>query len=75
MSRKNYCTGMLCRVCSGVFGLFLLGLGLYVLVSEQLVSGVLHYGFSLVLLVLGGNALYSAWQGKDAWLIKIGPLP
>ncbi|MGD9563030.1 MAG: hypothetical protein AB7F88_09270 [Pyrinomonadaceae bacterium] len=52
---------------------FLLGAGVYLLVSE-VISDVYRYLGGVVLCVLGGNAAYGALVGKRPWISKIGPL-
>ena len=62
------------RTVTGVLGLFLLGLGVYVLMWPA-ASGLLAKAAGVVLVLLGGNAVLAAWHGKRAWLARIGPLP
>lgn len=58
---------------SGLLAHFLLGAGVYLLVSE-VISDVYRYLGGVVLCVLGGNAAYGALVGKRPWISKIGPL-
>jgi hypothetical protein len=62
------------RSFSVVFGVFLVGVGVYV----ALLGGVPWYGSALaaiVLIALGGNLVYSAVRSRRSWLSRIGPLP
>jgi hypothetical protein len=62
------------RMLAAAFGLFLLGVGGYVLAfSEAAVLWRLIGGGLLA--VLGGNLLYAAYKDKPSWLSKVGPLP
>ncbi|MFV0371025.1 MAG: hypothetical protein ACK5JI_05210 [Azonexus sp.] len=63
------------QILLGAFGLFLLGVGLYALFFSNAEAGWLKYPFSLVLIVLGNNALYAAKRNTRAWLSRIGPCP
>ena len=62
------------RLFSGVFGLFLLGVGIYV-VFFGVVEPLLRIGAGLLIALLGANAVWSAIQAKASWLSKVGPLP
>jgi len=62
------------RVFSAVFGLFLLGVGVYALLfSDVPILGRIAAGLALAL--FGGNMIYAAYQSKRSWLSRIGPLP
>lgn len=62
------------RIFSVLFGLFLCGVGIYVLLFShdstlwQLIGGML-------LALFGSNMLYAAYRNKQSWLSRIGPLP
>lgn len=62
------------RIFSVLFGLFLFGIGIYVLLFSydstlwQLIGGML-------LALFGSNMLYAAYRNKQSWLSRIGPLP
>ena len=57
-----------------VFGLFLLGIGIYAVLLAQ-TSPAWRYIGGGVLLALGSNAVYGGLTGKRPWISKIGPLP
>lgn len=61
------------RIFGTVFGFFLLGIGVYALLAGTPVDWRSVGG--IVLVVLGGNALYASCVGKPSWLSRIGPLP
>jgi cytochrome c biogenesis protein CcdA len=62
------------RLFAFVFGLFLVGVGLYALLFSQ-TSMAWRVGGGAALILLGGNMLQSSWKGKPSWLSRIGPLP
>lgn len=62
------------RIFSAVFGLFLLGIGLYVLVLGEAPAAWRYIG-GAVLAILGGNLLYASGTGRRSWLSRVGPLP
>ena len=61
------------RVFGAVFGLLLLGIGVYVLLAGTPGGWRILGGVGLVL--LGGNALYASCAARPSWLSRIGPLP
>lgn len=62
------------RIFSAVFGLLLLGIGLYALVLGE-TPAAWRFGGGGVLVALSGNMVYASCKGKPSWLSKIGPLP
>lgn len=62
------------RVFAAVFGLFLLGIGLYVLVLGE-APAAWRYTGGAVLAALGANLLYASGTGRRSWLSRVGPLP
>ena len=62
------------RIFSAAFGLFLLGIGLYVLVLGETAAPWRFIGGAVVA-VVGGNMVYASCTGKRSWLSKVGPLP
>ncbi len=62
------------RAFSAVFGLFLLGVGIYALLFSP--APVLwRLGGGAVLALLGGNLIHAALRCRPSWLSRIGPLP
>jgi len=57
-----------------VFGIFLAGVGVYVLLFSHAPTPW-RAGGGVVLALLGGNMLYAAYCDKPSWLSRIGPLP
>ena len=62
------------RTFVGVFGFFLLCVGIYAVLLGE-VSPAWRYLGGGVLCALGANAVYGAITGKRPWISKIGPLP
>ena len=66
--------GPIYRILSGLFGLILVFLGLYVSFGLGQLDALRFVG-AVVLVLLGGNMAYSASLGRELWISKIGPLP
>ena len=62
------------RVFSAVFGSFLLGVGIYILLFVE-APAVWRISGGVVLSLFGGNMLYAAACQKASWLSRVGPLP
>jgi small neutral amino acid transporter SnatA (MarC family) len=62
------------RLATGLFGLFLVGVGFFVLLRAT-TPAVIRVTGGLVLVVLGGNMVLSSCRGKESWLSRLGPLP
>lgn len=62
------------RIFAVVFGLFLLGTGLYLLMLAETTDAWGFIGIA-VLVALGGNLLYATYKAKPSWLSRLGPLP
>jgi uncharacterized membrane protein HdeD (DUF308 family) len=62
------------RWATGLFGLFLVGVGFFVLLRAT-TTAVIRVSSGLVLVVLGGNMVLSSCRGKESWLSRLGPLP
>jgi len=62
------------RLLTAGFGLFLTGVGLYAIFFADTATAVRFAGGS-VLVLAGGNMVYSACKAKQPWLSKLGPLP
>ena len=62
------------RWATGLFGLFLVGVGVFVLLRATTTAAVRVTG-GLVLVLLGGNMVLSSYRGKESWLSRLGPLP
>lgn len=67
-SRSTY------RLATGLFGLFLVGVGVFVLLRAP-TSAAIRVSGGLVLVLLGGNMVLSSYLGKESWLSRLGPLP
>lgn len=67
-SRSTY------RFATGLFGLFLVGVGIFVLLRAT-TTAIVRVSGGLVLVLLGGNMVLCAYRGKESWLSRLGPLP
>ncbi len=62
------------RMFSAVFGVLLLGVGILALAQDHL-PFVWRLAGGLLLVLLGGNSVLSAYRGKASWLSRLGPSP
>jgi len=62
------------RILAGCFGLFLIGVGFYVLFFAH-ASNILRFVAGSALILFGCNKVVSAYTARESWLSKIGPLP
>ena len=62
------------RWATGLFGLFLVGVGFFVLLRAT-TTAVIRVSSGLALVLLGGNMVLSAYRGDESWLSRLGPLP
>lgn len=69
---NRYFSGSIYRILSGLFGLFLTGLGMYV-VFFGVVSPLARISVGLLIALLGADAVWSAIQSKQSWLAKLAP--
>lgn len=67
-ARKMY------RLLTAAFGLLLIGVGVYALIFAGTSTVVRLVGGSALVLA-GYNMVSSAYQAKESWLSKLGPLP
>jgi small neutral amino acid transporter SnatA (MarC family) len=71
---RPYYARSIYRLASGLFGLFLVGVGVFVLMRATTTAAIRVSG-GLVLVLLGGNMVLSSCRGKESWLSRLGPLP
>ena len=69
---NRYFSGTIYRVLSGLFGLFLIGVGTYT-IFFGVVGFFARVSLGLVITVLGAETLWSSVQSKQSWLAKLGP--
>jgi hypothetical protein len=62
------------RLATGLLGLFLVGVGLFVLLRAT-TSAAIRVSGGLVFVLLGGNMALSSYRGRESWLSRLGPLP
>lgn len=68
----RYFSGSIYRVLSGLFGLFLAVLGVYV-VFFGVVDLFIRIGAGLLIATLGAETVWSAVRSRQSWLAKISP--
>ena len=69
---NRYFSGSVYRVLSGLFGLFLTGVGIYV-VFFGVVGLLVNIGAGVIIAILGAETVWSAIQSKQSWLAKLAP--
>ncbi len=69
---NRYFSGSIYRILSGLLGLFLTGLGVYV-VFFGVVGPLARISVGLLIALLGADAVWSAIQSKQSWLAKLAP--
>lgn len=69
---NRYFSGRIYRVLSGLFGIFLTVVGVYV-VFFGVVEPLLRIVIGLVIALLGAETVWAAIQSKQSWLAKLGP--
>jgi hypothetical protein len=69
---NRYFSGPIYRILSGLFGVFLVALGIGV-IFFGVVSLPIRIGAGLLITLLGAETLWSAIQAKQSWLAKLGP--
>ena len=69
---NQYYGGPVYRIFTLVLGLFLTGIGIYV-VFFGVVNPLIRVALGLVIALAGVNAVWAAIQSKASWLAKLGP--
>jgi hypothetical protein len=69
---SRYFSGPVYRILSGLFGIFLVAVGIGV-IFFGVVSLPIRIGAGLLITLLGAETLWSAIQAKQSWLAKLGP--
>lgn len=70
---NRYYRGRIYRVLSGLFGVFLVAVGIYVMFFG-VVGVLMRISVGLLITLLGVDAVWSAMRSKQAWIIQLGPL-
>ncbi len=65
--------GRIYRVLSGMFGLFLMGVGIYI-VFYGVVDPLIRIGAGLVIVLFGAETVWAANRSRQSWLSKLGPV-
>lgn len=72
--RKPFYTGTFYRLFSAALGLLLAATGVWAMLFSE--APVLpRAAIGAAFLLLGGNLLLAAYQARESWLSRIGPLP
>ena len=71
---NRYFSSGLYRVLSAIFGLFLIGVGIFTVVFGVVVP-LYRISLGVLIAVLGAQALWSAIRSKPSWLSQLGPFP
>ncbi|QOW24653.1 hypothetical protein [Lysobacter sp. H23M47] len=69
---NRYFSGIIYRILSGLFGVFLTAVGIYVVffgVAEPLI----RVGLGLLITALGAETIWSAIRSRQSWLARLGP--
>lgn len=69
---QRYFSGSIYRVLSGLFGIFLTGLGVYV-VFFGVVDLLIRVGAGLLITLLGVDTVWCAIRSRQSWLARLGP--
>lgn len=65
---------MVSRIVTALIGALFAGIGVYLAVQVA-ADDWRAWVLAGALVLLGGEALLAAAQGRDSWLARIGPLP
>ena len=69
---NRYFSGSIYRILSGLFGVFLTAVGIYV-VFFGVVEPLIRVGLGLLIAVLGAETIWSAIRSRQSWLARLGP--
>ena len=69
---NRYFSGSVYRLLSGLFGVFLLVLGIYA-VFFGVVDLPIRIVLGVLIAVLGAETIWSAIQSRQSWLAQLGP--
>ena len=70
---NRYFSGIIYRLLSGLFGLFLTAVGIYV-IFFGVIDPIVRLVIGLLITLLGLETVWSSVQSKQSWLAKLGPL-
>ena len=69
---NRYFSGPIYRCLSGLFGVFLVAIGIYA-IFFGVVGLPIRIGLGLLIAVLGAETVWSAIFSKQSWLAQLGP--
>ena len=68
----RYFSGSIYRILSGLFGLFLTVLGVYV-VFFGVVDPLIRIVIGSIITLVGAETVWSSIQSRQSWLARLGP--
>ncbi len=68
----HYFSGSIYRIFSGLFGIFLIVVGIAVL-FVGVIAPILKLIFGIIIILLGAESVWAAIHAKQSWLAKLGP--
>lgn len=68
----HYFSGPIYRIFFGLFGIFLIAVGITVL-FVGVVAPILKLIFGVIIILLGAEGVWAAIHSKQSWLAKLGP--
>lgn len=68
----RYFSARVYRWFSGVFGAFLVGVGIYAMFFGVM-SPIVRISVGLLIAMLGAESIWSAVMSRQSWLAKFGP--
>ena len=68
----HYFSGPIYRIFSGLFGIFLIVVGIAVL-FVSVVAPILKLIFGVIIILLGAESVWAAIHSKQSWFAKLGP--
>ncbi len=68
----HYFSGSIYRIFSGLFGIFLIVVGIAVF-FVGVVAPILKLIFGIIIILLGAESVWAAIHAKQSWLTKLGP--
>ncbi|QOW19640.1 hypothetical protein INQ41_00655 [Lysobacter ciconiae] len=69
---NRYFSGTIYRILSGLFGVFLTAVGIYV-VFFGVVEPLIRVCLGLLIAALGAETIWSAIRSRQSWLARLGP--
>ena len=74
-NKRAFFAHPLYRAASALFGLILVGGAGWIVVGGNAAHPAIQLGAVALLFGFGGNLVWAAWNAREPWVSKIGPLP